>query len=642
MKRTVIQLLEDAADRFGDVSYVNNKTDNGWDSKTFSQVYRNACYFSAWLIKEGFSKGNTAAILSEGRQEWVIGEFGILLAGGISVPLSIKLLPEELPFRLNHSEAHIILASRNTLQSAAAVYNKLSDDIKIVYLDEDDEHLRTVLEKYGIDKEKVSTYGHALKEGLKYHQQNPTVVTDRTDKILEDDIVTISYTSGTTGNPKGIMLSHKNYFVNVHDSIAMFDIPLGYATLLILPCDHSFAHTVGLYAALLRGITLFFVDARGGPMGILRNIPINLKESNPDFLLTVPALTGNFMKKITDGIESKGGFVKKLFNAGLNAAVKRNRDGYHRAPVWTRIITFFPYKIADLLIFSKLRKIFGSKLKFCVGGGALLDVKQQEFFKAIGVPIYQGYGLTEAAPVISSNSFTVHKLGTSGKIAPSVECKIISEGKEMLQGEKGEVVIHGENVMKGYFKNPEATAETVRDGWLYTGDLGYIDEDDFLVVVGREKALLISDDGEKYSPEEIEEAIKNSSDLIHQVMIYNDHKKYTTALVTLDSEKVKNIINHKKIADVRSLFKVIEDTFFRFQEEEAYRGKFPKQWLPVTFQILKEPFSEKNKMINSTMKMVRYKICETHKSLLDYMYTPEGNELNNMKNQEILKTFFSD
>jgi long-chain acyl-CoA synthetase len=642
MKRTVIQLLEDAADRFGDVSYVNNKTDNGWDSKTFSQVYRNACSFSAWLIKEGFSKGNTAAILSEGRQEWVIGEFGILLAGGISVPLSIKLLPEELPFRLNHSEAHIILASRNTLQSAAAVYNKLSDDIKIVYLDEDDEHLRTVLEKYGIDKEKVSTYGHALKEGLKYHQQNPTVVTDRTDKILEDDIVTISYTSGTTGNPKGIMLSHKNYFVNVHDSIAMFDIPLGYATLLILPCDHSFAHTVGLYAALLRGITLFFVDARGGPMGILRNIPINLKESNPDFLLTVPALTGNFMKKITDGIESKGGFVKKLFNAGLNAAVKRNRDGYHRALVWTRIITFFPYKIADLLIFSKLRKIFGSKLKFCVGGGALLDVKQQEFFKAIGVPIYQGYGLTEAAPVISSNSFTVHKLGTSGKIAPSVECKIISEGKEMLQGEKGEVVIHGENVMKGYFKNPEATAETVRDGWLYTGDLGYIDEDDFLVVVGREKALLISDDGEKYSPEEIEEAIKNSSDLIHQVMIYNDHKKYTTALVTLDSEKVKNIINHKKIADVRSLFKVIEDSFFRFQEEEAYRGKFPKQWLPVTFQILKEPFSEKNKMINSTMKMVRYKICETHKSLLDYMYTPEGNELNNMKNQEILKTFFSD
>jgi long-chain acyl-CoA synthetase len=377
-------------------------------------------------------------------------------------------------------------------------------------------------------------------------------------------------------------------------------------------------------------------------MGILRNIPKNLKEANPDFLLTVPALTGNFMKKITDGIEKKGGFVRNLFNSGVAAAVKRNGDGYRKKPFFTRLFTYLPYKLADVLVFSKVRAIFGSKLKFCVGGGALLDIKQQEFFKAIGAPIYQGYGLTEAAPVISSNTFSVHKLGTSGRIAPSVECRITADDKDLPRGEKGEVVIRGDNVMKGYLKNPDATRETVRDGWLYTGDLGYIDDDDFLVVVGREKALLISEDGEKYSPEEIEEAITNSSDIIHQVMIYNDHKKYTTALVTLDNTKLKEMIMKNKVSGVQELLDIIKASFFKFQEEDAYRDKFPKQWLPKTFQIVGEPFSEKNKMINSTMKMVRYKICEAHKSLLDYMYTQEGSVLDNAGNRDELKLYFEE
>ncbi|MFP4444559.1 MAG: AMP-dependent synthetase/ligase, partial [Spirochaetia bacterium] len=618
MKRTVIQLLEQAAEKFKEVSYVNNKTDTGWNSKTFGEVYSEAECFAAWLINEGLNKEDCAAILSEGRQEWVIGEFGILLAGGISVPLSIKLLPEEIPFRLNHSESKMILLSRNTLEAVAAVYEKLENDVTIVFLDDDEKFTEELSGRYGIDSGRIKSFSSALRQGREILSKNPEIVSSVKDRITEDDTVTVSYTSGTTGNPKGIMLTHKNYYVNVHDSIAMFNIPLGYSTLLILPCDHSFAHTVGLYAALLRGITLYFVDARGGPMGILRNIPINLKEANPDFLLTVPALTGNFMKKISEGIEKQGGFVRSLFNSGVSAAVKRNGDGYRRKPFFIRLFTYIPYKLADVLVFSKVRAIFGNKLKFCVGGGALLDIKQQEFFKAIGAPIYQGYGLTEAAPVISSNTFSVHKLGTSGKIAPSIECRIVADGKDLPKGEKGEVVIRGDNVMKGYLKNPDATRETVRDGWLYTGDLGYIDEDDFLVVVGREKALLISEDGEKYSPEEIEEAITNSSDIIHQVMIYNDHKKYTTALVTLDNNKLQEMIAKDKIDGPQELLDTIQASFFRFQEEDAYRGKFPKQWLPKTFQILGEPFSEKNKMINSTMKMVRYKICETHKSLLDY------------------------
>ena len=192
--------------------------------------------------------------------------------------------------------------------------------------------------------------------------------------------------------------------------------------------------------------------------------------------------------------------------------------------------------------------IFGDSLRFCVGGGALLDVKQQEFFAAFGLPVYQGYGLTEAAPIISSNAPKHHKFGSSGLVAPSIECTIRHEdGSVCAVGETGEIVIRGGNVMKGYFKNPEASAQALRDGWLWTGDLAYIDEDGFLVVVGREKALLIAEDGEKYSPEDIEEAVTFSTDVIDQMMAYCDHRRYTAAFVTLDEGKVRRFIKERGI-----------------------------------------------------------------------------------------------
>jgi long-chain acyl-CoA synthetase len=258
---------------------------------------------------------------------------------------------------------------------------------------------------------------------------------------------------------------------------------------------------VGLYAALLRGIIVYFVDSRGGGIAALRNIPINLREPSPVFLLTVPALSGNFMKKISAGIEEKGKLLYGIFRAGMRAGLRVYGDCYRKPPFFRRAFNFPMYKFADLVIFRKVRSMFGSRIGFCVGGGAFLDIKQQEFFKSLGVSVYQGYGLTAAAPVISSNTPKLHKLGTSGKIAPSVTCRIVKDdGGDAATGEKGRVVIRDENVMKGYFKNEDATKEALRDGWLYTGDLGYLDDDGFLYVVEREKALLISVTGRNIHP----------------------------------------------------------------------------------------------------------------------------------------------
>jgi long-chain acyl-CoA synthetase len=438
------------------------------------------------------------------------------------------------------------------------------------------------------------------------------------------------------------MLTHRNYYVNVHDSVNLFQVPHGgYKTLLILPCDHSFAHTVGLYAALPRGIEIFFVDARGGGMATIRNIPSNLKETNPVFLLTVPALTGNFMKKIREGVAAKGGFAKKLFDAGVAAGISYYGDVAHKPGFFTRLKNFFPYKLADLIVFSKVRQTFGRDIQFCVGGGALLDRKQQEFFKAIGVPIYQGYGLTEAAPVISSNTPFAHKIGSSGKVAASVECHIVREdGSECEVGETGQIAIRGENVMKGYFKNDEATAETIRDGMLFTGDRGFLDEDGYLYVVGREKALLISPDGEKYSPEEIEEAIVNTSDLIDQALVYNDHSPYTGALITLDEEKVRAFIEERSITDSGELLDALRESLYSFQSDPAYTRKFPSQWIPSTFQVLEEHFTEENRMVNSSMKVVRYKVFEHFADRLETMYADDGQDHRNERNRQAVRSLF--
>ena len=194
--------------------------------------------------------------------------------------------------------------------------------------------------------------------------------------------------------------------------------------------------------------------------------------------------------------------------------------------------------------------------------------------------------------------------------------------------------------MKGYFKNESATAETLNDGLLFTGDRGYFDEDGFLYVVGREKALLISPDGEKYSPEEIEEAIINSSDLIHQAVVYNDHSPYTGALLTLDEEKVRARMRNDGISDADSLLDALKASMYRFEEDPAYKRRFPSQWIPSTFQVLEEPFSEENKMINSSMKMVRYKIIEAYADRIDAMYADDGQNHRNERNRRAVRRLF--
>ena len=483
-KRTVFSMLNKAVTKYAKDPYLSVKGDQGWVRTSFSEAKIRSTQLAAAFLELGLEKESKVSILSEAKSDWIIAEFATLYAGGISVPLSIKLLPEEIPFRVNHSDASFFVISENTLEKVISQWDKYQNSsLRLIMLDKPSEKISKQCKQHGFNEMELLFVDDLYALGQEKTQDHREKLAQIEISTEEDQVVTISYTSGTTGNPKGIMLTHLNYYSNSHAAVSTFQIKEKISTLLILPTDHSFAHTVGIYTALVKGLSLHFVDARGGSINALKNIPKNLVEAESNFLLTVPALTSNFIEKFKDGIKAKGGLVEGIFNRGIEAAIKRNGNGFSK-PGWAiQIGTYFNMLLAEKLIFRKLRLIFGPNIEFFVGGGALLDIKQQQFYKAIGIPIYQGYGLTEATPIISTNTPFNHKMGTSGKVLKGINCKICDEsGKEVAQGKKGEIVIQGDNVMKGYYKNEVATSETIKNGWLYTGDLGYIDEDDFLVV----------------------------------------------------------------------------------------------------------------------------------------------------------------
>lgn len=634
-KRTIVHLLSQAAITYKDQRYVSRKTDKGWESLTYSEVKQNVDYLAAYYLDLGFKPKQNFAILSEGSPMWVMGEYSVLAINSVSVPLSVKLLPEEIPFRLNHSNVQGVFTSKNHLTKVLSILDQVDNkEMKIIFMDEDFEYFEIEMKKAGIDPERGVLFWEALRKGKEllpgYQDQLDEIKND----IDEHDIVNISYTSGTTGNPKGIMLTHLNYYSNAADGISVFKLRENFRTLVILPVDHAFAHTVALYGALFKALDLFFLDTRGGTANAIKNIPINLKEVKPQFLLTVPALSGNFIQKMKEGVKEKGGFVNGIFERGLKAGFVRNGDGFTKPGVLTQMTTWFSDKLASSLIYGKLGDVFGGELEFMVGGGALLDIKQQQFYKAIGTPIFQGYGLTEAAPIISSNTPFRHKMGTSGNVMPGVTCKIMRNDHEEADiNEIGEIVIQGENVMKGYYKNPEASGLALRDGWLWTGDLAYYDNDRFLVVTGRNKALLISEDGEKYSPEGIEEAIVNCSSIFTHVMLYNNQNRFTTAVVSLDPAKKSMIMK----GSGEKAYELVKEQFMAFMDDPTYKTVFQKKWIPKVFFIAPEPFTEDNFMVNSTLKMVRYKILESYKPQIDIMYGPKGHQRINEMNIKTLE-----
>lgn len=626
---TIIQLFEQSVKKYGTNPYLWEKTKKQYESLSYEGLHKQVKNLAYGLYASGINKGDRVGLLSEGRNAWVLSELGILFSAGVNVPLSVKLdAQNELKFRLIHSEARFVIVSRNHLEKIRLIKDEIETLEKIIVIDE------------GVDIDGNEVYlSDIIQLGENLTNKDKKKLDIIQQNIKADDNANISYTSGTTADPKGIILTHNNYTSNVIQSSSLMHIPEHFKTLLILPWDHSFAHTAGIYSFMLKGASIAAVQQGKSPMEALKNIPKNIKEIKPDILMSVPALAKNFKKNIEKGIKAKGPKAEKIFNKALQLAYKYNGYGWNKGK-GTRKLLKPMYLFYDKILFSKIRENFGGNLKFFVGGGALLDIELQRFFYAIGIPMYQGYGLSEASPIISSNAHHKHKLGSSGFLVSNMELKIANdEGKALPDGEKGEIVIKGANVMKGYWKNDKASAETLRDGWLHTGDMGYMDEDGFLHVLGRFKSLLIANDGEKFSPEGIEEAFVDQSPYMDQCILYNNQNPYTIALIVPNKAAILVHLRSLKLkADSEKGQKAVLELLQREINEYRIGGKFenmfPHRWLPTAIGVLPEGFTEENKLLNSTMKVVRDKVITYFKEYVDYLYTPEGKTFINSKNKE--------
>ena len=619
---TIIDFVNRYAEKYQNDTFLREKVDGVWTETSFIKTRDEGKILAAGFMALGLGKGDKVSLIAEARPAWVITELGILFAGAVNVPLSYKLESDyDLSFRINHSDSRFVVASEMEIEKVRRVIGKCPAIEKVIVMDDIE------LQEGEIALSEIRAMG------VKFMEEHPGEVEARMASVGPDDYANISYTSGTTADPKGILLTHRNYTANVEQGSSVINIGRGEIMLIILPMDHCFAHVAGFYTMMSYGGSIATVPGKT-PTAQLRNIIPTMQEIHPNVMLTVPAISRTFKKAIESGIKKKGKTTEKLYNFALKNAIAYNKEYYNRGGLlqcWRKPLM----ALFDKLIFSKVRETFGGKMRFCVGGGALLDIELQRYFCAIGMPTFQGYGLSEATPIICSNAPGHARFGSSGRIVRPMECIICDdEGKVLPNGETGEIVVKGENVMAGYWKNPEATAQTIVDGWLHTGDRGYIckEDPDYLYVTGRFKSLLISSDGEKYSPEGYEDNLAVVSKYIDNVILHNNQSPYTIVLVVPNKDALRAAAGDDKEAQLALIQKDIDS----YRKGGEHEGMFPEKWLPAAVVVCEEPWTEANGLVNSTAKVVRGKVEKYFEKRIEYAYTPEGKQLVNPQNLKAL------
>ena len=626
-KITIIDFVEKYTREYSELTFLREKVNGVWTETSFRETREEAYRISAGLMQLGLKKGDKVSLLSQGRNLWITSELGILYAGAVNVPLSIKLTEStDLLFRIQHSESRYVIVSEQQLPKIRQIIDQCPLVEKVIVLDP--------IADYHENELPISEVIALGEEYLQDHMEEFRAVYE---SIQPDDYANISYTSGTTADPKGILLTHRNYTANVEQGSSVIQCEKGDVMLIILPLDHCFAHVAGFYTMMSYGGSIATVPVGKTAIATLKNIPIAIKEVKPMLMLSVPALARNFRKSIESSIKAKGKTVERLYEFALNNAIKYNKEYWNRGgwQTWRWPLV----KLFDKIIFKAVREGFGGRMRFFVGGGALLDIELQRYFCAVGMPMFQGYGLSEATPIICANSMGHAIFGSSGRIVKPLDLKICDdEGNEVPHGQKGEIVIKGENVMAGYWKNPDSTSKTIIDGWLHTGDMGYVSDKHpgYLWVVGRFKSLLISSDGEKYSPEGFEDSLTDGSKYIEQVILHNNQDPYTIVLIVPNKDTLKEYVKGLGIdpnteEGKKTMLQKIQDEVNEYKNGK-FAGMFPEMWLPKAIAVLPEAFTEQNHMVNSTMKIVRGKVEEYYADRIEYAYTLEGKELMNEKN----------
>lgn len=602
--RSIPELLKHNAVKYAGSTALSYKKDRSWVGLNYADFYERVLMAARGLGKVGVAAGDRVAIFSENRPGWVIADLGIQAIRGICVPIYATNTPEQAAYVLNHAGCKVVFVS-NRIQ-----YNKL------LKIREQIPGVETVIafERFLGEKSlpvhslyQLSEVSHPISA------EERKQIEGEIDQIQSEDLVTVIYTSGTTGVPKGVMLSHGNVVFDAWYGMKMLGgLNPEEVFLSFLPLSHILERTAGYYAPLMSGCTMAFAES-------VEKVVENIMEVRPTAMVSVPRLFEKIYSRIYENVHLASPLKKKLFHW----AVEVGRDYVDKRYIQKQPLgmTGLRYQLADRLVFSKIRQRFGGRLRFFLSGGAPLDKTINEFLWIIGIPTFEGYGLTETSPAVTLNNPQFLRFGSVGKTLEFTEIRL---------EEDGELLVRGPQVMQGYYLDDEATAATLEEGWLRTGDIARIDEDGYLFIVDRKKELIVTAGGKNIAPQPLENELKLDK-FISQAFVFGDRKAYLVALVTANVERLIEFAQQEKIdyIDLDDLASN-ENILKLFAERiKLINEKLPPYETIKKFAVLARDFSVEGGELTPTLKLRRKVIYEKYKDKIERLYldssqTPTG------------------
>jgi long-chain acyl-CoA synthetase len=545
------------------------------------------------LEKAGVRPGDRVALMAENGPHWPAIDFACHVLGAVSVPIYPTLLPDAAAYIARDSGARILFVQGEERLSGLLGERRAMSAVELL----------------------IAIDVAAPPDGVVTLDQFAAAGADATDAWLEaslrharpSDLATLIYTSGTTGEPKGVMLTHANLVSNLLTGAEILGVQGDHTALSFLPLSHSFERTVD-YTYFYEGVTIAYAES-------VQTVAENLREVRPHVFVAVPRVYEKVMAKVMEGGRSAGGIKGRIFRWALGVGRDALADRLAGRPAGFRV------RLADRLVFSKIRERLGGRFEYALSGGAPLSRDVAEFFWGAGIRIFEGYGLTETSPVISVNVPGAVKLGTVGRPIPGVEVRIADDG---------EILARGPNIMRGYFGRPEATAEVIgSDGWFHTGDVGHLDADGFLVITDRKKELIVSAYGKNIAPAPIENALK-ASPFLSQAVVVGDRRQFLAALLVPDFDYLAGWAKERGLPQERGALLASPELRDAIAAEiDALNARHARYEQVREWELLPDELTLEGGELTPTMKVKRRVVAAKYKDVLDRLFAPEAGRSEN-------------
>lgn len=593
-EETIAQMFKNRVEKFGSRPALYKRRGNEWKSITYAEFGEQAKYAALGLYALGVRQKDCVCVLSTNRPEWLIADFGILSAGAVTVPVYPTLTPKDMVYIINHCSAKALLVEdEQMLEKIRPVENELPELSTVCVINGSFKKL----------KKKTLSLKELLSKGIDLAKEKPALYDSLTEGTGWEDLATIIYTSGTTGPPKGAMISNKNILYVCKTLGEIWPMEGEERHLSYLPLSHVFERVAGEFYSVSRGAGIYFAES-------LDTIAQDAQDSKPTLFIGVPRVYEKMYERMKVSLQQETGLKKSLvdwaMSAGKQVTALRQEGKNISLALQTR------YRVAEALVYKKFRARMGGEVQFFVSGAAPLSPEIQHFFHSAGLLLFEGYGLTETTAPATINLPENFQIGTVGKALPAVKIKIAGDG---------EILIKGDNVFHGYYKNDEATKEALVGGWLHTGDVGQLDRNGFLKITDRKKDLLITAGGKNVAPQNIENSLKTSP-YISQAVVLGDRKPYLVALITLNKEQIEKFAKEKNIdLGANSDFvshPEIQNLVDAIVEEK--NGDLAKFETIKKYRILNGDFSVDTGELTPTMKVKRKVVMEKYGNLVEEMY----------------------